>query len=63
MLQHGFLRVGAASCLSACSTADYPTKAVRPAFSVLDTTRLTGLLGEVPSWTDALDRFLTSLAS
>lgn len=38
------------------TTADYPTPAARPAYSVLDTTRLTDMFGVAPpSWQGALD--------
>jgi dTDP-4-dehydrorhamnose reductase len=54
-----FAHAGAATLLSACSTADYPTPARRPAYSVLCTDRLERLLpGPLPDWRDAVDRFL-----
>ena len=31
---------------------------VDPAFSVLDNSRLSSLVGPIPEWTDALDRYL-----
>ncbi|MEQ9488835.1 MAG: dTDP-4-dehydrorhamnose reductase [Alphaproteobacteria bacterium] len=41
------------------TTADYPTPAARPAYSVLDTTRLREMFGITPlSWRDALDEVL-----
>lgn len=41
------------------TTADYPTPAARPAYSVLDTARLTQGFGVTPlGWRDALDRVL-----
>lgn len=40
-----------------CSSADYPTAAVRPRFSVLDKTKIKEALRlEIPSWQDALKR-------
>lgn len=39
--------------------ADYPMSARRPRFSVLDTTRITGLTGRMPTWQDALRRYLS----
>ena len=43
------------------ATADYPTRARRPAYSVLDTTRLRGEFGvTLPDWRSALDRTLAT---
>lgn len=43
-----------------CSTADYPRPAPRPAYSVLDTTRIERALGRAPrAWPDALCEYLT----
>jgi len=48
--------------LSACTTADYPTPARRPAWSVLDCGKLMDVYGiPQPDWRVALDRVLTSL--
>jgi dTDP-4-dehydrorhamnose reductase len=43
------------------TTADYPTPARRPAYSVLDTTRIRALGIELPSWTVGLARVITEL--
>ncbi|HSR64717.1 MAG TPA: dTDP-4-dehydrorhamnose reductase [Xanthomonadaceae bacterium] len=44
------------------ATADYPTPAARPAYSVLDTTRLRADFGiGLPSWQDGLGRVLDEL--
>jgi dTDP-4-dehydrorhamnose reductase len=45
--------------ISPCSTSEYPTKAVRPAYSVLGSER-TGALGlpALPQWRDALNSIL-----
>lgn len=54
-----FTFAGARSLLTPCRTADYPTKARRPTFSVLDTSRLEALLGmRLPPWREALQRLL-----
>ncbi|PYP77362.1 MAG: dTDP-4-dehydrorhamnose reductase [Gemmatimonadetes bacterium] len=59
-----FARAGADGLLSACSTADYPTPARRPAYSVLSTERLESRLGApLPEWRDALGRFLDELTA
>lgn len=63
LAQRVFDRAGAAKLLSPCSTADYPTPAKRPAFSVLDTSRLDAIPGcAMPPWEDAVDRFLDEIA-
>lgn len=59
-----FARAGRPELLTACATADFPTPARRPTYSVLDTTRVEQLLGAPLSpWTDAVDRFLKRLGS
>jgi dTDP-4-dehydrorhamnose reductase len=51
-----------APAVAAIRSADYPTRARRPAYSRLDTSKLQDLLGEeFPDWTLALDRVLESL--
>ena len=56
-----FARAGRPDLLTPCATADYPTKAKRPRYSVLDTERAEEALGgPLPNWEDAIDRFLSS---
>ena len=56
-----FARAGRPDLLTPCATADYPTKAKRPRYSVLDTERAEQALGgALPTWEDAIDRFLSS---
>ena len=58
---HIFGRVGKPDLLTPCVTADYPTPARRPRYSVLDTTRAEQVLGgPLAAWEDAVDRFLSS---
>jgi len=46
----------------AITTADYPTKAKRPAYSVLDTTKLRDTFGiDLPDWQAALDGVIDEL--
>ncbi|MFN2566828.1 MAG: dTDP-4-dehydrorhamnose reductase [Gemmatimonadaceae bacterium] len=59
-----FEAVDAGHLLTPCRTADYPTAAVRPAYSVLETSRVEAMLSErMPHWHDGLDRFLRELCS
>jgi dTDP-4-dehydrorhamnose reductase len=52
-----------APLVHAIATADYPTRAKRPAFSVLDTTKLRHAFGiELPDWRVALDEVIGELA-
>src|SRR5207245_1231368 len=58
---HVFGRAGRPDLLTPCATADYPTRARRPRYSVLDTARAEGVLGgPLPKWEDAVERFLSS---
>ncbi len=64
---HGFAEaifelVGDAPQLTPISTAEYPTPAPRPAYSVLDN-RVWRLLGEapLPGWRDGLEEYVASL--
>ena len=58
-----FEHMDAADLLSPCSTSEYPTRAIRPANSVLDTSRLAALVGEPRWWMAALDEFLETVSS
>lgn len=54
-------RIGQAPKVTPITTAEYPTPAHRPAYSVLDTRRLTERYGiELPRWQDALSRTLSA---
>lgn len=63
---HGFAEeiarlLGSSIEVRPVTTADYPRPAHRPAYSVLDTSRLTELLGRrMPSWQDAVARYLAA---
>ena len=57
-----FTAAGVPGILSACTTADYPTAARRPAWSVLDTGRLADAGISLPPWRASLAAFLRLLA-
>jgi dTDP-4-dehydrorhamnose reductase len=63
---HGFATeiargLGADVAVDEVTTAEFPRPAPRPAYSVLDTSRLTRLLGaSLPTWQDGLRRYLAS---
>ena len=57
-----FAAVGEPELLTPCTTAEYPTLAARPAFSVLDTSRYEALSGEpLPHWENGVDRLVNEL--
>ena len=41
-----------------CTSAEYPTRARRPRYSVLDNARLSAEIGPMPPWQEALARYL-----
>ncbi|MEO8333826.1 MAG: dTDP-4-dehydrorhamnose reductase [bacterium] len=53
-----FSAVDASDLLTPCHTSEYPVAARRPPNAALDTTRLATLGITLPSWTDAIDRFV-----
>ena len=58
-----FAAAGAPDIVTPCTTAEYPTPARRPAYSVLSTTKVERILGaKLPSWQDGLARMLAELA-
>lgn len=49
--------------VSPCSTAEYPVRAQRPAYSVLDKGKIQSALGiQLPQWQDSLAEFISELA-
>lgn len=47
-----------------CTTADYPTPAKRPAYSVLDKTKIQDALGiRLPAWEESLKKFLSDITN
>ena len=54
-------RIGHECAVRPCSSDEYKTKAVRPAYSVLDRTKIETALGiKIPSWQSSLERFIKS---
>lgn len=51
-------RAGVAASVTPCTTGEYPVRAARPRYSVLDNTKVSAAFGAVPPWQDALDRYL-----
>lgn len=50
---------GASCLINPVPTTSYPTPAVRPAYSVMDTSKISKALGmEIPLWKDSLRRYL-----
>lgn len=43
-----------------CSSNEFKTKAKRPAYSVLDNSKITILCGNIPTWENAVDRYLVA---
>ena len=54
-------RIGHECAVRPCSSDEYKTKAARPAYSVLDRTKIETALGiKIPSWQSSLERFIKS---
>lgn len=51
-------RAGIDAQVTACSSADYPTRARRPRYSALDNAKAEAAFGALPPWQEALDRYL-----
>ena len=49
---------GVEAAVTPCTSGEYPTRAARPRYSVLDNTRLSAACGTMPPWQDALARYL-----
>ena len=41
-----------------CSSEEYKSVAIRPKYSVLDNSKITSLVGKIPTWNNAVDRYL-----
>ena len=53
-------RAGVEATVTPCATGEYPVRAARPRYSVLDNTKVSAALGAMPPWQDALDRYLNA---
>ena len=51
-------RAGIPAVVTPCSSREYPTRAARPRYSVLDNAKVSAAFGAMPAWQDALDRYL-----
>lgn len=51
-------QAGVDAAVAPCASADYPTRALRPRYSVLDNTKAAGAFGRMRPWQDALERYL-----
>lgn len=51
-------RAGVEAEVAPCATSEYPIRAARPAYSVLDNAKVAAAFGALPPWQDALDRYL-----
>ncbi|WP_342473080.1 dTDP-4-dehydrorhamnose reductase [Metasolibacillus sp. FSL H7-0170] len=56
-----FNEAGKATAVKAITTAEYPTKAKRPANSKMDKSKLAEVFSALPTWQDALSRYLKEL--
>lgn len=53
---------GAECRVEACTTVEYGAKALRPAYSVLDTAKIRGALGcEIPEWRESLEKCINRM--
>ena len=51
-------RAGVGAAVTPCTTAEYPARAARPRYSVLDNVKVSAAFGPMPPWEDALGRYL-----
>ncbi|MEM6383181.1 MAG: dTDP-4-dehydrorhamnose reductase [Pseudomonadota bacterium] len=51
-------QAGIAATVDPCTSAQYPTKAQRPAYSVLSNAKLVNAIGPLADWREALNRYL-----
>ena len=51
-------RTGVDATVTPCAASEYPARAARPRYSVLDNSRVSAAFGAMPPWQEALDRYL-----
>ena len=51
-------RAGVEATVTPCATGEYPVRAARPRYSVLDNAKVSAAFGAMPPWQDALDGYL-----
>ena len=51
-------RAGIEAAVIPCTSEEYPTRAMRPRYSVLDNNRVSAAFGGMAPWQEALDRYL-----
>ena len=51
-------RAGIAADVTPCASGEYPVRAARPRYSVLDNAKAAAAFGALPEWQDALERYL-----
>ncbi len=51
---------GIDATVSPCDSSQYPTRAERPRYSVLDNQKISDLFGPMPDWQDSLEEYLIS---
>ena len=51
-------RTGIEAIVTPCASEEYPTRAMRPRYSVLDNTKVSAVVGGMAPWQEALDRYL-----
>ena len=49
---------GVEAVVTPCTSGEYPTRAVRPRYSMLDNAKVSAVFGTMPTWQDALERYL-----
>ena len=51
---------GIEAVVTPCTSDEYPTRALRPRYSALDNAKISAAFGGMPSWEEALERYLAA---